>query len=68
MIDLPRTERRRMVETLCAWCARFPCQCNREMPCVCGGSIDTNHAPMVAALNAHQRTPEHAAWRERNGL
>jgi hypothetical protein len=39
-------------------------------PCVCGGVIATVDTPRAIqyALELHNRTPAHVAWRDREGL
>lgn len=65
----PRAARHPMMDQpSCAWCSCFPCICNRETPCVCGGIVLVEAQTVSAGVRAHQRTPEHGAWREAHGL
>lgn len=62
--------------TVCADCNRWPCACSRPddlMPdfalrierCVCGSAIAAGGAAATVrrAVEAHNATPAHAAWR-----
>lgn len=67
MIATPRSERFHLIAPTCSWCRCFPCVCERETTCQCGGHIYATD-DLAGAVADHQQTPAHRAWRERMGL
>jgi hypothetical protein len=63
-----RPDRYHLIAPVCAWCRCFPCVCEREMPCQCGGRIVATSDDVAGAVADHQRSARHGAWRERMGL
>jgi hypothetical protein len=40
----------------------------RRCACACGSEIEARAGAEAAAVDEHQRTPRHVAWRARGGL